>query len=487
VRELTLLLGLSSLLRVVLVVQGGQDYWPDERLYTQLVALWGEPRWHDVWAGVIGRPDHLGFALLSAIPAGLHYALSSGLGIDPSRLLMLPALVLAHASVVTIGLVYAIARRTGAPKAEALLAALFMACSTALLYNARHLLPYDAALALALAAVWCGLAPRPARSMACGALASAAFITYNGYWLSAGTAMLVHVFWPVKSIGEWPAMLKRGGWCGAGFVAVPMALMALQWVAGTPLLVTSMRRLAGTITDGYLPEGFVVPWAYLWHAEHALLLLWVWAALHVILDRGAWAPDRQRAAAMWLACAAFIYLALGAGSALVHAFVVMGRQSRQMIPFLCLASAAALWRLVDTRRPSRWLLTAGAVALGVSTLTNFAVPLAQRFPRTLEGQIRGKYGDVDRMLTIFGPSTLADDRAGRRWLLTNTAHLYPPRAPRPVPSGPVALRFAHPLSFLPYQYEGFDPLERQVLRNNDISMRLIDLGAPEGSGRRREP
>jgi hypothetical protein len=190
---------------------------------------------------------------------------------------------------------------------------------------------------------------------------------------------------------------------------------------------------------------------------------------------------------MWLACAAFIYLALGAGSALVHAFVVMGRQSRQMIPFLCLASAAALWRLVDTRRPSRWLLTAGAVALGVSTLTNFAVPLAQRFPRTLEGQIRGKYGDVDRMLTIFGPSTLADDRAGRRWLLTNTAHLYPPRAPRPVPSGPVALRFAHPLSFLPYQYEGFDPLERQVLRNNDISMRLIDLGAPEGSGRRREP
>jgi len=291
----------------------------------------------------------------------------------------------------------------------------------------------------------------------------------------------------VKAIGEWPGMLTRGGWCGAGFAAVPIAVMALQWVAGTPLLVTSMRRLAGTITDGYLPEGFVVPWAYLWHAEHALLLLWMWAALHVILDRGAWAPDRRRAAAVWLACAAFIYLALGAGSALVHAFVVMGRQSRQLIPFLCLASAAAIWRLIDTRRPSRWLLMAGAAALGASTLANFAAPLAQRFPRTFEAQIRAKYGDVDRMLTVSGPSTLPDDRTGRRWLLTNTAHLYPPRAPRPVPRGPVAVRFPHPLSFLPYQYEGFDPLERQVLRNNDISMRLIDLAASEGAGSRREP
>ena len=479
-RELTLLLGLSSLLRVVLVVQGGQDYWPDERLYTQLVALWGEPRWHDVWAGIIGRPDHLGFALLNAIPAGLHHALSVGLGLDPSRLLMLPALVLAQASVAAIGLVYAIARRTEAPQAEALLAALFMACSTALFYNARHLLPYDAALALALAAVWCGLAPRPAWSLACGALASAAFITYNGYWLLAAAAMLVHVFWPMKSIAEWPAMLRRGVWCGTGFVAVPLAVMALQWTAGTPLLVTSMRRLAGTITDGYLPEGFVVPWAYLWHAEHGLLLLWVGAALHVVLDRAAWVADRRRAAVMWLSCAAFVYLALGAGSALLHAFVVMGRQSRQLIPFLCLAGASATWKLIDTRRPSRWLLAAAAAALGASTLANFAVPLAQRFPRTLEAQIRAKYGDVDRMLTIAGPSTLPDDRAGRRWLLTNTAHLYPPRGARAVPSGPVALRFAHPLSFLPYQYEGFDPLERQILRTNDISMRLIDLGAPEG-------
>ena len=40
------------------------------------------------------------------------------------------------------------------------------------------------------------------------------------------------------------------------------------------------------------------------------------------------------------------------------------------------------------------------------------------------------------------------------------------------------VRFTHPLQFLPYQYEGFEPMERQVLRSNDIAMRLIDSGVP---------
>ena len=35
------------------------------------------------------------------------------------------------------------------------------------------------------------------------------------------------------------------------------------------------QRLAGTVTDGYAPEGFRVTWEYLWHAEHAVLLVWL--------------------------------------------------------------------------------------------------------------------------------------------------------------------------------------------------------------------
>ncbi|PYR76932.1 MAG: hypothetical protein DMF87_17070 [Acidobacteria bacterium] len=65
-------------------------------------------------------------------------------------------------------------------------------------------------------------------------------------------------------------------------------------------------------------------------------------------------------------------------------------------------------------------------------------------------------------------------------MLFNAQHLYHPRAPRP-PLPPTLLevvRFRHPLQFFPYQYEGFEPAERQVLRGNDIAMRLVDVGAP---------
>ena len=71
------------------------------------------------------------------------------------------------------------------------------------------------------------------------------------------------------------------------------------------------------------------------------------------------------------------------------------------------------------------------------------------------------------------------------WLL-NAQHLYHARAPRagfaPARMRETGLvevmRFPHPLQFLPYQYEGSEPMERQVLRANDIAIRLIDTGSP---------
>jgi len=65
-------------------------------------------------------------------------------------------------------------------------------------------------------------------------------------------------------------------------------------------------------------------------------------------------------------------------------------------------------------------------------------------------------------------------------VLLNAQHLYNPRAPRPpLPTSVIeVMRFPHPQQFLPYQYEGLRPIERQVLRGGDISMRLIDIGAP---------
>src|SRR6185503_6225925 len=72
-QPLILLLALASLLRLVLVVQGGQMYWPDERLYTQVLDIFDLHRGSafEILKGLFSTQDHLGFALISAIPAAI--------------------------------------------------------------------------------------------------------------------------------------------------------------------------------------------------------------------------------------------------------------------------------------------------------------------------------------------------------------------------------------------------------------------------------
>jgi hypothetical protein len=272
---------------------------------------------------------------------------------------------------------------------------------------------------------------------------------------------------------------RRALWAGIGFASVPIAIMLVELATGAPLLFSGMRRLAGTVTDGYAPEGFSLPWAYLWHAEHGLLLAWIAAALFVAFGRTDWNVRRRQTAMMWVLAALCIYLGLGASSAVLHAFVVMGRQSRQVVPFLCLATAAAVAQLLEHRRGSTWIAAACVAALVVQAGWNFRQPLQQRFPRDVISEITAKYGPIDFDNTIQGPPP-AREHVESQWVLFNAQHLYHPRAPRPpLPASLIeVMRFRHPLQFLPYQYEGLEPMERQVLRSNDIAMRLVDAGAP---------
>jgi hypothetical protein len=474
-----LLLSGASILRIALVVQGGQLYWPDERLYTQVLDIFdlNQSSWFGVVKGLVGTQDHLGFALISAVPAGLQFALGHALSRSGNGLMVLPGVALSQISVAAIALVYAIARRAGGDRVEAMIAAGLMASSTTMFYYARHLLPYDSSMALGLLALWSGLGTTRRDSLLCGAAASAAFITYNGYWLLVGVVLLAHLLHEGRT--TMTITLRRAAIAGVGFLLVPLVITAVELATAAPLLGSGMRRLAGTVTDGYAPEGFSVTWAYLWHAEHALLLVWLVAALLVIFDTGEWNQRRRHTATVWIVSALFIYLGLAFTSALLHMFVVMGRQSRQLVPFFCLATAAVIAQLFERRRWGGWVVGACVALLVLQVSWNFRQPLQQRFPRDVISEITAKYGPVDFDSTLEGPP-VTSTHVPSSWVLLNAQHLYHPRAPRPpLPPGILeVMRFPHPLEFLPYQYEGFEPMERQVLRNNDIAMRLIDIGNP---------
>ena len=118
---LLLLLAVSSLLRLMLVVQGGQLYWPDERLYTHVLDICDlhQGRPFDILKALFSTQDHLGFALISAPLAAIQFVLGHALSRSGDGLMLLPGIALSQASVASIALVYGVARRAGRDRSAA--------------------------------------------------------------------------------------------------------------------------------------------------------------------------------------------------------------------------------------------------------------------------------------------------------------------------------------------------------------------------------
>ena len=120
----------------------------------------------------------------------------------------------------------------------------------------------------------------------------------------------------------------------------------------------------------------------------AVLLVWLAAVVFIALV-GTWQSTGRTMALEWIGAAAFVYLGLSLTSAVMHVFVVMGRQSRQVVPFLCLATAAVVTEVID-----RWRWRAGVTSVVValfvvlfavflSLLTDVFVQLVSSGPTTM--------------------------------------------------------------------------------------------------------
>ena len=200
-----------------------------------------------------------------------------------------------------------------------------------------------------------------------------------------------------------------------------------------------------------------MPLAYLWHAEHAIALLWAAACVYATwrIVRG----DRNEASMVGAAGVALIYGALVLVSVGLGRMVVYGRLVRQLVPFACIVTAAVLGRLWTASPRARLAVAAVLAAVLVQAAVNFHRPLTQVFPREFR---------------LMAQRVAA--RAGSPTLLLYADHIYPVPLPA-LPAGATLLARPHPLQFLPYQYEGYTPAERAALRSTDIRMRLV-LAAP---------
>jgi hypothetical protein len=320
---------------------------------------------------------------------------------------------------------------------------------------------------------------------------------YNGYWLVAITALAAHLLFSNGSVRR---VVERCIVAGLSFAFLPLLLTIATIARGSKPFVRAMFEFAHKVREqGYPPEGWSVPWAFLWHSEHGLLLAWVIGVVTL-----AWFCLRrsticQRRGPLWLALTLGGYVILAVGSIGPTKLSIYGRTARELVPFLSLATACAVTCLMSRWRWRRGVAILGVTILAGQALLNFSEPFAQQFPIEFERRVKQEFGPVPLDVTVQGPSleNLSLAEQGRttnpaappntpnsesvlsnsRYILYSVEYLYPIRGPKPARSGAVLVRAAHPLQFLPYTYEGYTPTERSVLRSTDISMRLVDTGA----------
>jgi hypothetical protein len=463
--------------RLFLISTGGQLYLPDELRFGRSLSVlraFEQEGTASAARQLLGYPDHALFPVVALVPAMLEYEIerltntdlgTSGLGHKVA------AAGLSLASVGSIGLVYALARRSGMGEPAARCAAVLMALSTTMLYYARHLLGYDASLSLLLLGlVFAFQHPLRARgALTAGLCIAGGFLTYNGYFATALVAMLVCV-WRSFRMESWRPLIVGASVCG--FLLPILGVLALNvTLHGEPYL-DDVWNFANSVTMGDLDEGWSLPWEYLWHTEHGLLLVWL-GGTFVGIASAFGGPVRSREPVIiWVSSFLIIYALLALMSTGLGLFVVSARHARELVPFVCLAAASSLSRLHYTRVQS-WVVAAiGAAALAQAVI-NAAPLFVMTFPTDFEAAA-GHLEDVAKTWSVAGPGDDGDPVRAHR-LFVNTGVIWPVLGVRPLPAGRTLAERPHPLEYLPYQYEGYRAQERVVLRSTDISMRLIQV------------
>ena len=474
---------MSLLLRLGLALQGGQYFFGDEGRYDRGIELYRAVASGDLGAaaGIVALPEHTLFPWVGALVTAVQHALAhfTPFG-DWSHAeyagftIWIAAAVLSLFSTLNLALLHRLALRAGAGPAEAAWALLLMAAANTAFYHARHLLPYDCALAAALAALVVGLgAPTRRRSFAAALLAGLTYHLYNGYWfLVPVVALLLLLAWRGA-----PQRAQLTAAAAAGLALALGAPVALGASLGGAVYWSTLLGFSHSVTQGLFAEGWSLPWEYLWHSEGVLGAAVVAVAAFALasaLRAREPLPDRIRATLLALAAAYALLVLFSCGLA---RFVVYARTLKPFVPAVCLLGGWALARLVA---PRPILQPAVAAAVVLAAALQFWPHFPRVFPRETEIAILRAWGNPKRALTVAGsvyiPLALPVTRPDLA--LVNAQFLYPVRGPLAAPAGTTLLRFDHPLAYPPFQYEGHTPRERALLRTTDLSLRLVRLAAP---------
>ena len=496
-RILILIILVAIALRLVLVLKGGQFFLPDENRFKvgyQWIMLMRHG-YHQFATILFFRTfAHPLYLVASVIIQFLLYFILKpfypSMNIDTGFIFFkqgvyAAAFIFSLFSVVCIFLVYKISRRMGAEKREGLIAAFLMACSTSMFYYSRHIQPYDLSIVFALFSIWLGIKKKTAlwMSFVCGLMSGVSLMVYYGYCILILVSLYFHVFAEAQTLLR--RISKALVFC-TGAVFIPLVINAFSLKLINQNFLIGVRNFSTTVLLGDYAEGWSPPWEYLWHIEHFILLLWA-SALIFIVGRRFLSKEPSAVlsrAIKFTVAVGMVYVILFVVCDVMHRFVIYGRTVRQMVPFFCLLTASAAEILLNAFQKLKVYLISFLISIVIiQAAFNSYIPFIQRFPKDIQEEVKKKYGPVFQFKTLnevrfdsASPIISEDSNLFSRYVLLNADLFYRVlgRTPFPLPAGKVLFQERHPFEYLPYQYEEFIPSERKLLRQNNISMRLIE-------------
>ena len=491
---LLLIMLVSYILRLVLVANGGQFYFPDEKRYHPATIVADKLFSGEFKSGLgyaLQYRRHPGSTMAFLLPALIHRVTYEWSGRsedepwpdywqDRADDYRISAIFLAIPSVLSIGLIYLVAREAGAGSAEALLAAFLLASSNAWFIYSRHLLPYDSSMFLALAALYVSLrlgAREATGAFLVGALLLCAFWVYTNHIFLVITIALLYL---VGTFSNARGLFRRLSAMAAGAVVLLGPVLVYNYFVLDINVVKDMMWSASVIAQGTFEEGIVLPFLFFRDTEGGTALVWLAGLLLALRSFIKRRPNRRHRLTMWLAGTIILYGLMALVSSGLHIFVLYGRTVRTLAPFIVLASAFAFSPYLSRHgQKSAALFGLGTLLLA---LASFVPALELEFYQNVARRVSAEYGDLS-LGTTFNypayPSVLKDPEAdAARYLLLNADYFYPITERRPRPEGKVILQVLHTHNYRPLHYEGMTTEMRELIYRQPLHIWLIDTEAP---------
>lgn len=446
-------LALSFVLRSVLVLRGGQQFWPDEDRFEFCRTAAGDllaGHFLDATRVVFGSADHILFRTCAIIPALAEHAFGSG----P----WLPGLFFAAMSTAMLWATGMLAGAAGGNERERFFTVLSAAASASLLYYSRHFVPYDLSLLFFLVAL--SRVMRPGRDLwSCfrvGLWSACGFLAYNGYWtlVPVAAGLLLATATDIRSF-----VLSTVGF-GGGFLLPNIAAIAIGRGLGYDL-VASYASFSSTTVQGNLDQAWRFLGEYFWQAEGANALVYA-AAICVTV----WAAFSYRGAMGGIYAALITMVLYGLivlGSDVFLRIAVAARHVRVIAPFCAWSIGSALAWISLKGRWGRGTAIACSGLLVFIAAGNFRVPLAQVFPRDFDTAARSAI-----VAARSAGQGLQPLRMQNNWFLHNPTWNQPPP-----PDARVEWSRPHPFAYGPYLFEGYDESRRAAYVQGDLSMRVL--------------